>query len=82
MLQDALTSRLCITGDMPEVPPQVEVPVKAILDQICKMGITNHQDLTALSWSLKGFGTNFLSYELWLLMPASRAGEWEVVSTA
>lgn len=53
-----------------------------ILDQTCKMGVTKHQDLTSLTRNLKGFGTNLLSCEPWLLMPASRAGEGRVASAA
>jgi len=54
------------------------VPAKGGLDQICKMGIANHQDQTALTQSLKGLCTNLLSCGCWCWLQAgleNRAGE-------
>lgn len=66
LLHDPLALRLSVMGNMPEVPLQAEVPAKGILDQICKVGITNHGSDVAY-WNLKGFGINLLScgYQCW-----------------
>lgn len=77
VLHDALTSRLCIIGNVLEVLPQAEVPAKGNLEQICKMGITNYQDLTSLTPEFKGIQHKLV--ELWLLMLTLRAGEGKIV---
>lgn len=71
VFHDALTSKLCVMGNAPVVPPPIKVPEEGILDQICKMGTTNQQDQTALAQSSKGLCTNLLSCKPWLWMLAS-----------